>query len=83
MIIFGKCIEKVKIPTTKSTFEGSFSGMSPRMSDHVAVMSESFTTMVALEGLIPRVGPHVLLESPRCAELLSAQLAPTGRAKHG
>ena len=53
------------------------------MSDHVAVMSESFTTMVALEGFIPRVGPHVLFESPRCAELLSAQLAPTGRAKHG
>ena len=53
------------------------------MSDHVAVMSESFTTMVAFEGLIPRVGPHVLLKRPRCAKLLSAQLAPTGGAKHG
>lgn len=45
------------------------------MSDHVAVMSESFTTMVTLERLVPCVGPHVLLQGPGCAELLSAQLA--------
>ena len=53
------------------------------MSDHVAVMSESFTTMVTLERLVPCVGPHVLLQGPGCAELLSAQLAPTEGVKHG
>ena len=62
--------------TTKSTFEGPFSSVCASVPDHVAVVSKCFTTVVTFEGLVPRVGPHVLLQCPGSAELLSAQLAP-------
>lgn len=61
--------------STKSTFEGSFSGVRPGMSDHVAVMSEGFAAVIAFEGFIPRMCPHVFLQRPGSAEFLSAQLA--------
>ena len=63
--------------TTKSTFEGSFPGVRPCVSDHVAVVSESFAAVIAFEGLVPRVCPHVLLQRPGGAEFLRTQLAST------
>lgn len=47
--------------STESTFEGSFSSVRPRMSDHVAVVSKSFAAVIAFEGFVPRVCPHVFL----------------------
>jgi len=45
------------------------------VSDHVAVVSESFAAVIAFEGLVPRVCPHVLLQCPGGAEFLRTQLA--------
>lgn len=61
--------------TTKATLEGPFAGVGAGVPDHVAVVSECLATVVAFEGFVPCVCPHVLLQSPRRAELLSAQLA--------
>ena len=43
---------------------------------HVAVVSECFATVVTLEGLVSGVCPHVLLQGPGSAKLLSAQFTP-------
>lgn len=67
--VYGECFP------TKSTLERSFSGVGPGVSDHVAVMSKSLATVVTFKGFIPCVCPHVLLQRPRSAEFLSAQLA--------